>query len=739
MATKELAVKVKINTANAHRSLDKLASKIKSINGLVNKNTNSKGLEKQLERALLKQEKLKQATAKTQLAESKVTAQIHKTNKAKNDALISEERLIQAKNRTALTEQKLVAATEKAKHSTNSLLLAVKKLAKTYLGIQTLKLAITASDTVTAAQNKLNNIDGGNPKQTAESMDKMYAAAQRARTGYDAMMSNVSKTMMLAGDSFGGNIDNAIRFQEIMAKAYTVGGATAQEQHTSMYQLVQALGSGILAGDELRSVREGAPIAYKEIEKFAQGVYGASDSLKDMASEGKITSDIIVAAIMNAGDKIEEKFNNTKVTFAQAWTSIKNTAMKAFQPALESMNKMLNSDAGKATVETISKIMIIVGKVLEWVIGLLSTIVNWLHAIVSWVCSIATSTETAGKIIFNILAVIGIALAVILFPKFIAWLQYIAWVAMYYIWLGATALASGIKAMIGWMAANWVLLLIIVIIAAVVTAVIWLSDSIADACGMIVGGIMAAVAFVWNLFLALVDLILGIVSAIWNGWMSFANFFANVFKDPIGSIIHLFGDMADYVLGIVETIASAIDKVFGSNLADAVSGWRGSLDAKITQAAEKHGNGKYEEKFDKVKLTSESLGLSRWGYSDAYNTGYGWGKAGAEWLGNVLSGNGLPNSNDLNYSMGDSMGKLGNIDDNTKKIKDSMDLTNDDLDYLRKIAEMEWRKEFTTAEIKVDMTNHNSITSERDWEGMLEYLSDTLKEEMNEVAYGVHY
>lgn len=715
-----MTAKVRIETTQAERALSNLQKKITNINKTLNKKVGKTGLDAQISKARIQEEKLKQSILKTKAAELKVTEQKH---------------------RTALAAQKVKQATDQARQSTNGLLSTVKKLAGTYLGMKTVGIAINASDTVTSTQNRLNALNGNDTEKTAESMDKIYAASQRARTGYDHMLKNVSKTMTLAPDAFQGNIDNAIRFQEIMAKSYTIGGAEPTEASTSMYQLVQALGSGVLQGDELRSVREGAPIAYKEIEKFAQGVYNTTDSLKDMASEGMITSNMVVAAIMGAGDQIEEKFNNTKITFEQAWTSIKNTAMKAFQPALESMNKMLNSDAGKAIVEGIGTAMIIVGNAISWVINLFSTLLDWIY-------SIATGSTVAGKIILNILLIIGIAIAVIMFPKFIAWIGYLLWVAAYYTYVGAMALAAGIKAAIAWMAANWVLLLIIVVIAAVVTAVIWLSDSFSDACGMIVGGIMAAIAFVWNLFLSLLDLVLGVVNAMWNHFAMFANFFANFLNDPVGSIIHLFGDMADYILGVCETIASALDKLFGTHMADSVANWRASLDAKITAAAEKHGNGKYDEKIGKANLTSESLGLKRWAYGDAYNTGYKWGESAGNWitdkvsnLGNMLKGGGLPDPNDPAYAVDgayDPSGALKGIKGDTGDIKDSMQLENEDLEYMRKIAEMEWKNEFTTAEIKVDMTNHNTVNGERDLDGIVAYLSDILREEMTSVAYGVH-
>ena len=269
----------------------------------------------------------------------------------------------------------------------------VKGLASAYLGVMALRAAITTSDTITAAKNKFNAINATNmgsggfdengqytgavKSTTAADMDKIYAASQRANAGYAEMMSNVAKSMTLAPSAFHDNIDNAIRFQEIMQKAYTVGGASAAEASSSMYQMVQALGSGILQGDELRSVREGAPIAYKEIEKFAQGVLGADESLKELAADGLITSEMVVAAIMNAEEKIEKSFNNTKMTFAQAFTNIKNVAVKAFEPLLQKLNDVLNSPVGQAIINGIGNALVVVASVVSSMMDILGSFFTW--------------------------------------------------------------------------------------------------------------------------------------------------------------------------------------------------------------------------------------------------------------------------------------------------------------------------------------------------------------------------
>ena len=214
------------------------------------------------------------------------------------------------------------------------------------------------------------------------------------------------------------------------------------------------------------------------------------------------------------------------------------------------------------------------------------------------------------------------------------------------------------------------------------------------------------------------------------------------------------------MLSILQTIASGIDAIFGSNLSSAVQGWRDNLSTKADDLANKWGSGTYEEKSamaDKVDgLLSDISTKVLWDTSDAFNTGYSWGEAGGQWIsdkvggiGDMISnlGGGLPKADDPSYSLGDAydpsgieddiangLDKLGNIDENTK----SMELTQEDLEYLRKIAEQEWKKEYTTANITLDVTNNNSVNSELDIGGIATKITDMVYEEMGYLANGVY-
>lgn len=307
----------------------------------------------------------------------------------------------------------------------------------------------------------------------------------------------------------------------------------------------------------------------------------------------------------------------------------------------------------------------------------------------------------------------------------------------------ATAAQHGFNAALLACPITWIILAIIAVIAiiyAVIAAINKVQGTTISATGVIMGALAAAGAFIWNLFLGLVDLALAAVNYIANPWIAFANFFGNLFNDPIASIIHLFGDMADNILGVIENIAKALDKVFGSNLASAVSGWRSGLDEMVETAANKHGNGSYEKIANELNLSSESLGLSRWAYSDAYNTGYNWGAGVEDSVSGFFSGSETETGNYDELLAGlNGLPTFDELAGNTKGIKDSLDITHEDLKYLRDIAERDAINRFTTAEISVNMGGvNNTVNSNMDLDGVMDYMVTGINEAMERAAEGVH-
>lgn len=971
MANKELTAKVKFDVSDAEAKLKRLSNLMKNIDQAVSGKTNKSGLEKNIEKALLQQEKLKQATLKTQLAESKLTAQKHKSaaaaqkvSEATAKTQIAEQRLalqtertragieriknikdqVATKSTTIASKVRQWAANQQmvtsATRSTNSVLGAIgsklKMIAATYLGIMGMKAAISTSDTITKAQNKLNNLNGGDIALTQQQMDKMYASANKVRMSYKDMLSNASKSMTLAGDAFQGNMDNAIRFQEIMAEAYALGGASAEEMSTSMYQMIQALGAGTLAGDELRSVREGAPLAYKAIEEFAQGVYNTTDSLKEMASQGLITSEMVTAAIMSSGDKMDKQFQNTAMTFEQAWDRIKSAAVKAFEPVSNALNEMLNQAAKNGAFEKIERAFWNFSKVIQIVFKLIKNAIIWVADNWDWLkrivigalilmgsyylvtasIAIASAIKTAiawtivhwkmllivvaiAAIVYAlylwqsgaidtcdlILVIIGILVAafIVLAIASIGWvglliaaILLVLGVVFYFFeevcygagWLGAwivnivfaivnfiiavvylllTLIWNIVAAIVNFICAavmaiytviQWIVAAIVKVISAAVmfiyTIIQWVVAFIVNLV-MGVGQVIAAVAY--NAYAGIVNVAMGIWNVIcavcqnigiafqnaWNGALSaFWNFIADCVEGldwlakPLEKIAELFGKSFDAgsFAGDIRSKASQYKQKDYVSISDAWSSGMNTMEYKDVGDAWSSGwnTMQFDSMADNVSAgwnvmqfdsmsdnVSAGWTVMDWAsFGDAWNSGMGtldyvdankWGSTAGNWgagvkesinewgsqfqggssgsegsildrignslgldFGDMTGTGGFPNAGDLAYDtsgaynaptaddlINGALGKdVGNISDNTDSMADSLDLTEEDLEYLRKLADMEWKKEYTTANITVDMSNYNTINNTDDLDGIVTKLGDKLREELNVVANGVY-
>ena len=561
-----------------------------------------------------------------------------------------------------------------------------------YASLQGLQKLVNLSDKATQTTARLSMIvdDGGSVEELE---DKIMASAKRSRASYLETADTVAKLSLNAGDAFGSN-NETILFAENLNKLFAIAGTEQASMSSATLQLTQALGSGVLRGEEFNAVFEAAPNIMQKVADYMDVPIG---KLRGIAADGEITASIVKNALIGASEDINTQFESMPMTWSQVWTGVMNNLYEASKPILSVISWMAQNWSilepivvGLATAVGLYTAALLINKGVQ----VASTIAKTMSAI----AAVAHGTATAGEMA----ATVGMTQAQLAF--------------------NAALYASPL---------TWILLIIIAIIAvifAVIAVINKVTKSSISAIGVITGALAAAGAFVWNLFLGVLDIVLAVVNWMYNKWAAFANFFANVFNDPIGSIIRLFGDLADNVLGILENIAKAIDKVFGSNLAGAVQGWRSGLGGMVEDFANKHGSGKYEKVVEELNLSSESLGLSRWAYGDAYNTGYDWGAN----IGGSDAGTFEDLLGDVNSS------NLAETAENTGKTAKALDITNEDLKYLRDIAETEVINRFTTAEIKVDMTNNNNISKDMDLDGVVEYLVIGVNEAMEKAAEGVH-
>lgn len=208
---------------------------------------------------------------------------------------------------------------------------------------------IKQSDEYSGIQARLKLINDG--QQTVEEFNKkIFESANRARGSYTDMASIVGKLGVTAGNAFKNN-DEILRFSELLSKNFKISGASAEEQSAAMYQLTQAMGAGKLQGDEFRSIMENAPLLAQAISK-EMGI--SVGQLKEMSSEGKITSDIIKSALFNSAEDIEKKFKEMPMTFAETVTKIKNQMTNKLQPTFQKLSEWLNGKDGKKFVDGIT-------------------------------------------------------------------------------------------------------------------------------------------------------------------------------------------------------------------------------------------------------------------------------------------------------------------------------------------------------------------------------------------------
>ena len=248
----------------------------------------------------------------------------------------------QAKESIKGIERTTQQSVNNASNSLNKLVGKFKTLATTIGAGFGLSKLINTSDTMTNLHTRLNLMNDG-LQTTDELQEKIFQSAQNSRGTYQDMAEMVAKLGVNAKDAFKSS-DQIVKFGENMNKIFKLGGASSAEQSAGMLQLTQALASGKLQGDEFRSITENAP---ELIGILAEKLGKTRAEIKQMSTDGELTSDVIVNAVLDSTDKINSQFASMPMTWADVWTNIKNTTLKATQPILDGINYIVNSPTFK--------------------------------------------------------------------------------------------------------------------------------------------------------------------------------------------------------------------------------------------------------------------------------------------------------------------------------------------------------------------------------------------------------
>ena len=617
----------------------------------------------------------------------------------------------------------------------------LKGIAATVGGLAATKKILGLSDTLASTKARLNLIvdDGGS---VGELEKKIMASAQRSRSLYFDTASAVASMGSNAKAAFNGT-DEIIAFMEQINKQFVIGGASAQGQSAAMLQLTQAMAAGALRGEELNSILENAPGIARAIESY-MGI--AEGSIKSYAEQGLITAEVVKNAMFAAADETNAKFESMPKTWAQIWTSMQNKALSIFAPILTKINQIGNSERFTQVTDGIINGLAGIASVATWVLDLLIggaalVVDNW-----SWLAPIIYGV--AGALLVYYGAQMA-ANAVALITKGI----HIAMAGAKMIQLAATgaltaATAAETAAQYGLNAALyacplvWIIILVIALVAlfyAAVAAVNKFAGTSVSATGLICGAFMAALAFIGNIFIALWNLVVDVFVMIYNLVGTVANFIGNVFNDPVGAVCRLFFDLADTVLSVLQALASAIDTIFGSNLAGSVQGWRDSLGGWVDSTF-----GKGEEVME--KLNADDMKLGRFEYGAAFDMGYEFGQGVEDTVGGLFDFSAMDSLGAADgldaFNLGNTLdgiyGNTGDTAGNTAAMSDALDIAEEDLAYLRDIAEREAINRFTTAEIHVEQHNENHISSDTDLDGIMDAWANDFAEKLDVSEEGVH-
>lgn len=637
--------------------------------------------------------------------------------------------------------QEISAGTQQANELTNT----IKRAVAAYVSIQTVGKALNISDELVQTTSRLNMMNDG-VQTTAELVNMVYAAAQDARGSFSQMADVVARFGNNAKDAFSSS-EEVVAFADLIQKQMTIAGASTQEAANAELQLSQALASGVLRGDELNSIFEQAPNLIQNIADYLDVPIG---KIREMAADGELSADVVKAAIFSAADDINSKFNEMPMTWGQMWQSMQNTALIAFQPVLQRLNDLANSEAFQTFIQGAIEAMATLANIILNIFELVGTVGGF----------IADNWSVISPIIYGVIAALAVYAAYLGIVKGIE-IASAAATAIHSVamsakigvmaaltgqTMAATAAQMGYNGALYACPVVWIIVLIIALIAvimAVCSAIAKMTGIANSGFGVITGGVNVVIQFFKNLGLTVANIALGIGNAI----AALASNMMTAFHNAICSVQSWFYNLLSTALSVIEGICSALNKL--PFVEFDYSGISSAADDYAAKASEAAGNKEdYQSISDAFNEGFTTFDAFQDGWaSDAFNAGAAWGDGIADKVSNfslsdVFGQTDIPNVGDYTSGFNDAIANsgvgdsIGNIDDNTGKIKDSLDVTEEDLKYLRDIAEQESINRFTTAEVTINQTNNNNVSSDTDLDGFITALDDAMGEAIDEVTNG---
>lgn len=572
-------------------------------------------------------------------------------------------------------------------NSADNLVNKVKSIAGAYIGIQGLQKLVNTSDMYVQTQARLGlMVDDGGSVSVLE--DKIMAAANRARASYSATADAIAKMGLNASSAFNGN-DELIAFMENINKQFVIGGASAAAQEGAMVQLTQAMAAGALRGEELNSILDAAPMIARNIEKYMNWAEG---SIKSYAEQGLVSAQVVKNAMLSSTDEINNKFNSMPMTWGQVWNIFSNYALRATKPVLIAISWIANN--------------------LSWLVPLIAGVgsafivfqiaANWTKIAV-FATGLYKGAVTLLSIGFGILT--GNTTA------------------------ASTAMATFNSVLLA-NPITWIIMLILILIGilyAGVAAYNKFTNSSVSATGIIMGTFSVMSSFIGNKIILL-----------WNVFADFANFIGNFLNDPVAAVKILFLDMTQTVIGYIQNMIRGIEDLINKipgvqvDITSGVDNYLEGIRNTVKQIKDESGWKEYVSKKDYIDFGAAA--------SKGYDIGAGIGERVSDFFGGGEKNIPFDPSGygSTPYIPEDVSDKVGSIANNTADIADEVATTNENMEYLRKIAERDVVMRYVTPSINIDMSGmSNNIKNGMDIDGVIDHIVRKTREAAEGMAEGV--
>lgn len=627
----------------------------------------------------------------------------------------------------------------------NGLVGAIKGAVAAYATIETLKGAMNASDELIQTKSRLDMMNDG-LQSTQDLLNMTYVAAQDARGSFSDMADVVARFGNNAKDAFDSSAE-VVQFANLIQKSMTIAGASTQEAAAAELQLSQALGSGVLRGDELNSIFEQAPNLIQNIADYLNVPIG---KIREMAQEGKLTADVVKTAIFASADDINAKFDSMPMTWGQIWTMFQNDALMAFEPVLSKINELANNEEFQNSLNSVmnglSSFATFTLDVFETITPILGFIADNWNSLVSIIGGVTAAViaykaahagmEMISAIVQTVAVAYGIEASQVTF----------ATVAQY----GLNAAMNACP-----------MLLILSFIAAVVSGLIYVYKEFGSLKIMLMV-FQQIFMTMWENFLYCLTLVevkvAEFVAKFKTGFYTMGQGIVSVLTWMKADALAIIQDMVNGAIDLVNTLINTVNKIPGvsfEGVQRVTFGTDAQIQAQAADAAAKANIENYaqqqQENVDIVKQWSDDYYAKiaakqqkREAAIDKAMTE----QAKAEQNQNTFDYNKYLNFKQKDFSNGQAANlantnaqtakNTGDTARNTAKVANSLSATSEDLKYLRELAEVETVNRFTTAKITVNQTNHNTINKDMDLDGVTEHLRSTMEEQMLASAQGVY-